>query len=345
MIHHLRTHKHFLAVLITTILLLSNVQWTWAAIDCQTQNRGKPTAGHDQAILFGNLQMVSLNPLRLATDPAGCKLKIVGVSKPRLGMATIENYLPDVPPGPPFRTYILYQHAGPMIPAVDSFDYTIANNRGETATGTITILLYPAYLRPPITAHYTIDAIVGHLTRINVVQNSQDPNGWLTGRPMFVIGTFGSNGTMGETYITRYQQDTVYYWPKKEGTTSFEYILYSEATGLIGRGIVTVHARLARPPLAPDYEVTIRPGQKAVVDVLSKAFDPEAAALPGWWENKQVWLKGIDKEKTGKVPGEVFWTHTSIEFVPNKKAVGTVIIYYRAQGGFFHFLSQSLSAE
>ena len=316
-----------------------------ASADSSCQMGAGPVANDDTAILFKPNTLVTIDPLRLAHDPNGCHLSIVSVTAPRLGMATIfQDGLDasDIPSAFSGAGVIAYQHNKVFTPAEDTFNYTIKNSLGQTATARITVRLYQT-LQPPLAADYTVNTIVGGGAILNVVEHSRDPDGQSTGLPIRVVGFQGQDIDAVGLFLTRYHADSISYNALKPGTTQFYYVLYSDATGLTSLGKVTINSRLPIPPIAPDYVVSTHPGQQVEINVLSKASDPDAINYDGnyWYYNrsidKYIWLLGIDTKLTPPTPGKVVLSDHSIFFTPNLDASGPVVIYYRIQSNFFQW--------
>jgi hypothetical protein len=330
------------------LVLLAANHISATASTCQSGTG--PVASDDTAILFEPNTLVTINPLRLAHDPNGCALSIVSVTKPQLGMATIfptGTDASDIPDPQSGSGLILYQHNKVFTPGIDRFNYTIKNSRGQTATARITVLVYQS-LQPPVAADYTVNTIVGGGGILNVVEKSRDPDGQATGLPIRIVDIQGQDMNAVGIYLTRYHGDSLYYNALKPGITHFNYVLYSDATGLSSLGRVTINSRMPAPPVAPDYVVSAHPGQQVEINVLSKASDPDAANYNGdfWYYNraidKYIWLLGIDMKRTPPMLGKAIVSDHSIFFTPNWDAKGSVIIYYRIQGNFFHWQDNML---
>ncbi|MEU4559863.1 Ig-like domain-containing protein [Actinoplanes sp. NPDC023936] len=112
-----------------------------------------PLIGPDiQAVTAG--EQVTIWPLRNDTDPDGDPISLIDVGRPAHGTATASSGSPSGLAAARSSTdKIVYIPAPGFASGTDSFTYTIGDDRGGTATGTITVRVVAAADPLPVTGH------------------------------------------------------------------------------------------------------------------------------------------------------------------------------------------------
>ncbi|PPT06134.1 Alkaline phosphatase [Geitlerinema sp. FC II] len=151
----------------------------------------------------------------------------------------------------------------------DSFNYTVKDDDGATATGRVTVTVTGE--NDSLNAlDDEAEALFGQAVTIDVLANDIDPDG-----DDFVLFSFDSTSTNGGS-ITRDGDQLVYSAPSNFlGDDTFTYRITDAASSDTATVTVTVNT----PPIAQDDTAfTEGEGQSVVVDVLANDSDPDANA-------------------------------------------------------------------
>ena len=127
---------------------------------------GMPVAANDDATVNFDSVDNLINVLANDSDPDGDALTISSVSAPMHGSAVIVGGQVSYTPMPGYS-------------GADSFTYTIVDDNGGTATGTVSITVLSAEdsNQPPVAVDDDAGALKGNSTDIDVLANDSDPEG------------------------------------------------------------------------------------------------------------------------------------------------------------------------
>ena len=215
-----------------------------------------PVAADDSAAAAAATD-VDVDVLGNDSDPDGDSLTVAAVTTPAHGSARIDlggelvRYTPDAG----FR-------------GSDSFDYTVDDGRGGTASATVTVTVANA---PPVAADDSATTHTGTSVQVDVVGNDSDANGdsltvTAVTTPAHGSAEVGAGGTVG------YTPD-----PGFRGSDSFEYTV-SDGHGGSASATVTVTVANAAP-VAADDRAAAGPDETVDVDVLGNDSDPDDDTL------------------------------------------------------------------
>ncbi len=217
-----------------------------------TTGNGLPTAG-DFAVTVDGATATTIDAAGHATDPNGDSLIVTGARGAAHGTVIVAAdgtvvYTPD-------PTY-----AGP-----DSFTYTVDDDHGGTADGTVTVTV--ANQRPA--AHDDVALVPGNRSVIiSVLDNDTDPNA----DPLSVTSTAGAaHGT-----ATAHPNGTITYTPDRGylGDDSFTYRI-GDGHGGTDTATVSVTVANGSPTAVADTaEASGQAGSAITIDVLANDTDP-----------------------------------------------------------------------
>ncbi|MEW6219009.1 MAG: Ig-like domain-containing protein, partial [Thermodesulfobacteriota bacterium] len=196
----------------------------------------------------------------LANDlgPAGAPLTLSGVGTPASGRAAGQG------------NQVAYTPAANWH-GTETFMYQVADGRGGTGTGAVTVTVRPVNDAPTAGADSAVANEDGTVT-VAVLANDTDPDGDALS---VISATNGSNGT------TLVASNRVIYYPHLNwsGTDSVTYQIRDSA-GATATGTVTVTVRPVNdPPAAGTDSAVTDEGSPVTVDVLVNDTDPEANPL------------------------------------------------------------------
>ncbi|HEX5121880.1 MAG TPA: Ig-like domain-containing protein [Rhodanobacteraceae bacterium] len=203
---------------------------------------------------------VTIAVLANDSDPDGNPLSISTVTAPAHGTATISG------------TSIVYTpaagYSGP-----DTFNYTISDGRGGSATASVAVTVTPQPNRPPVAVNDTATTLVGQPVVIAVLANDSDPDG----DPLTIVGvTTPANGTVSATATN------VTYTPalRFTGTDTFTYTIDDGRGGTATATVtVTVGAAPNRPPVAVNDTATTTIATPVTINVIANDSDPDGDPL------------------------------------------------------------------
>ena len=122
-----------------------------------------PVAVNDAATTTSG-QPVTVNVIANDSDPDGDPLTVQSVTAPLLGTATIVG------------NQVVYTPAAGVL-GTDTFNYTINDGRGGTASATVTITITAPANQPPIAVDDAATTAFATPVTINVIANDSDPDG------------------------------------------------------------------------------------------------------------------------------------------------------------------------
>jgi subtilisin family serine protease len=194
------------------------------------------------------------------SDPDGETLSILSTTDPAHGSASVQPddtilYTPDP------------DHAG-----TDTFDYTIENESGRRATGSVTVTITPIN-DDPVAANDSATTLIDSAAIIDVLANDSD----VDGDTLAVSGV----GTPADGTAVIEADGSITYTPEAgfSGADSFDYQI-SDGVGGSASATVTVAVVAADgPPVAVDDIATTDEDTAVAVDVLANDVDPEGGPL------------------------------------------------------------------
>ena len=163
-----------------------------------------PVAVNDAAATTSG-QPVTVNVLANDSDPDGDPLTVQSVTAPTLGTAQIVN------------NEIVYTPAAGVV-GTDTFNYTINDGRGGTASASVTITIAAPANRPPVAVDDTATTAFATPVTIDVLANDSDPDG----DALTIVGVTQPAG--GTTQIVNNEVD---YQPSRafSGVDTFTYTI------------------------------------------------------------------------------------------------------------------------
>lgn len=193
---------------------------------------GMPVAANDAATVNFDSVNNLINVLANDSDPDGDALVISGVSTPMHGSAQIVDGQVSYTP--------MAGYSGP-----DSFTYTIVDDNGGAATGTVSITVLSAEdsNQPPVAVNDDAGTLKGSATDIDVLANDSDPEG----DPLTVISV--EHTGLGNAVITINPDNTVHYQslPGFYGPDTFNYTISDGQGGTATASVLVVVWKF--PPL------------------------------------------------------------------------------------------------
>jgi hypothetical protein len=203
----------------------------------------------------------------------------------------------------------------------DTFTYTVEDDDGNRATGTVTVTV--TAVNDPPTANpdtFTVDA--DETTVLDVLLNDSiapDDTGMLR---VTAVSTPSAGGTV--TFPTDGQR--IHYTPQPgfTGTETFSYVL-SDGSGLVDMAIVTVNVRNNNPLTQPDFATFIEDSQNNVINVL--ANDQLAPGVEG-----VLLIVGADPGSQGGTV-TIGPNDDTIIYTPAPNFAGTELFSYRVVDG------------
>ncbi|MGC5167643.1 Ig-like domain-containing protein [Luteimicrobium sp. DT211] len=209
---------------------------------------------------------VTITPKLDGVDPDGDSVRLTGIgSAPSMGTAKVT------------AGTIVYT-AAKSATGTDTFQYTVQDRRGQTATGVIRVGVAPPPTtnQPPIAADDTVTVRPGRAVSVAPLANDSDPDG---DRISLTSTLETQDGLKARTEGSL----VAFTAPEEQGTTTIFYTIQdargARATGAI---VVTVDSKAPlKPPVAKDDIVSGSDvvGKTAVsVPVLANDSDPDGAA-------------------------------------------------------------------
>lgn len=218
---------------------------------------GAPVANPDTGTTASN-SSVTIDALANDTDPENDALTISAVTKPAKGTADI------------LSNRILYT-PNEEATGTDTFNYTVRDEFGATATAGVTItLLVPN--RPPVLTEDAAAAVIGQTVTITPLANDTDPDGdtlALSDPAITVAPTLGTAVRASDTTLTYTAGQSI-------GADTFQYSA-TDGHGNTGRASVSVIVH--RAPIAANDTAVVAPGQSVTVNVVGNDSDPDGDAI------------------------------------------------------------------
>lgn len=218
---------------------------------------GGPTAAPDQASGAENERLI-VDVLVNDSDPGGLALSIEAVQQGEYGVTSVEDDQVVYEPRPDFD-------------GEDSFEYTVANAKGERASAVVTVTILGDD-DPPVTAG---DVVVLSLDRpfaLNVLDNDHDPEGGV------LTATLTVRPEVGGMSLTR--EGEVQFVPPAgfNGGVSFEYVAHDEGgSSTPGSGWITVYdSATEEAPAVVLPETSLLPKH---VGLVVNLMDPDSVAI------------------------------------------------------------------
>ena len=227
-------------------------------VDIEVRSRA-PVVGDDSATVDED-NPVTINLLDNDSDPDGDTITIASVDSPSNG-TIVDNgdgtisYTPD-----------------PNWNGTESFAYTISDDKGRTATGTITVTVNGVADDPIVGDDFaTVDE--DNPVTINLLDNDSDPDGdtiTIASVDSPSSGTVVDNGDGTITYIPD---------PNWNGTESFAYTI-SDSTGRTATGTITVTVTSVEDyPIATADSAVTDEDTSVTINVLTNDNDPDGEAV------------------------------------------------------------------
>jgi len=217
-----------------------------------------PVALDDEA-QTGRNSAVEIAVLANDRDPEGGALQIDRVTRPSNGTAKIGDGNVTYTPEADFE-------------GRDSFDYTVVDPDGMTATASVAVEVRGVPNAPPVAVDDEADTVAGKPVAIDVLANDRDSDGdplsiEATGQP--------GNGTVSV------DSGTVTYTPA-QGFSGDDRFTYTVSDGRGGEDEATVEVRVGagnRPPVAVADAAITDQGEAVSVEVLNNDRDPDGDRL------------------------------------------------------------------
>lgn len=229
------------------------------SVSVAAPNRPPVAANDSYEVLAGssgNLFAVLVND----SDPDGDTLSIASVSAPAHGLASVSNGQISYTPTTGFS-------------GSDSFSYTIADGRGGSATGVVSVGVR-ASNRPPVANADAYAVAAGSQNNaLAVLGNDSDPDG---DSLIIVSVTTPAHG------VATISGNQVSYTPTANfsGGDNFSYTISDSLGGTATATVsVTVGAAGNRPPVASDDLYTVYSFSPVVMRVLDNDYDPDGDPL------------------------------------------------------------------
>ena len=243
------------------------------------------------------------------TDPDGDALTITAVGTPQRG--TVSNQ----------GASLLY--TGSAI-GTDTFNYTVSDGRGGTATGTVTLSNSDSGgNRPPVAVADALSFPAGSIkVRMYVLANDSDPDGDVLSLSAVTAPAVGQ-GTCGITTDISGVQHLLFRPPAGFiGPATFTYTITDgrggTATGDVSVGVTST---ANRAPVANADSAATTAGLAKAITVLGNDTDPDGDALV---------VSAVTQPGSG---GTASFTGSSVTFMPAAGFTGTATFSYTASDG------------
>ena len=189
------------------------------------------------------------------------RLTVQSVTAPQFGTAVISNNM------------VIYTPTPTGIVGTDTFNYTINDGRGGTATRDRDRHDRAATNRPPVAVNDAATTPFGQPVTINVIANDSDPDG----DPLTVQSVTAPG--LGTAQISN---NMVIYTPAAGilGADRFTYTINDGRGGTATATVtVTITAPINRPPIAVDDVAVTTVSTPVTIDVLANDSDPDGDPL------------------------------------------------------------------
>ena len=219
----------------------------------------RPPAAQDDTVTVAPGTAITIDAIANDNDPDGDPLRFAALELPPHGDLSVSegklHYRPE-------QGFI----------GLDSFAYTVTDDRGGLATAIVSIAV-SAVDQPPVAAADSVETTLGTPVAIDVLANDQDPEGQtltLTALDLPLHGTLAVGP--GQRLL---------YTPAEgfEGVDQFVYTA-ADPAGAIATSTVTVRVKAPdAPPLAVSDVATTEANTAVVIDLLGNDSDPEDEPL------------------------------------------------------------------
>jgi Big-like domain-containing protein len=259
-----------------------------------------PVAVNDTAATTGG--PVTIDVLANDSDPDGDPLTVQSVTTPTLGTATIVG------------NQVLYTPPASGAGGTATFDYTINDGRGGTATATVIVTVGPPPNRPPVAVNDAATTTSGQPVTVNVIANDSDPDGDPLTVQSITAPTLGTAQIVGNQIV---------YTPAPGvlGTDTFNYTINDGRGGTASAAVtITITAPVNRPPVAINDNAATAVSTPVLIDVLANDSDPDGDPLT---------IIGV----TQPANGAATITNGEINYQPQRGFTGTVTFQYTISDG------------
>jgi len=220
----------------------------------------RPPVAANDAATTAFATPVTIAVLANDSDPDGNPLSISAVTAPAHGTATISG------------TTIVYTPVAGYS-GVDTFNYTISDGRGGSATASVTVTIAAQPNRPPVAVNDAATTAFATPVTVNVLANDSDPDG----DTLTIVGvTTPANGTVSATATN------VTYTPalRFTGTDTFTYTIDDGRGGNATATVtITVGAAADQPPVAVNDTATTTIATPVTINVIANDSDPDGDPL------------------------------------------------------------------
>jgi hypothetical protein len=249
---------------------------------------------------------VTIAVLANDSDPDGDPISVSAVTQPGHGSVVINGSGPN-------NTVTYTSSTG--FAGSDSFNYTVSDGKGGTATGHVSVTVSAAVNHNPTANNDSATTIKNTPVKIAVLANDTDPDG----DPLIVTAVtapaHGSAVINGDNTVT-YTPSTGYL-----GGDSFRYTVSDGRGGTAMATVnVTVNPPPNRPPDAMDDSATTPKNTQVTIDVLANDSDPDGDSL-------------TVASVTQPFNGTATRTSSNVTYKPNNGFVGTDSFTYTVSDG------------
>ncbi|MBI3409188.1 MAG: tandem-95 repeat protein [Planctomycetes bacterium] len=245
---------------------------------------------------------VTVTVLANDSDPDGDALSVIGVTQGAKGSVIINanntvTYLPNT-----------------NLNGADSFQYTISDGHGGTATATVSISITPVN-DPPLAVNDPVTTLEDTAVTVAVLANDSDPDG----NALSVIGV--TQGTKGSVVINA--DNTVTYSPNANvnGADSFQYTISDGRGGTASAAVTVTITPVNDPPVAVNDPATTLENVSVTIAVLANDSDPDGDALS---------VTGVTQGTKGSV---VIDADNTVTYSPNTNVSGADSFQYTISDG------------
>ncbi len=292
--------------------LIGGIQGTgWGVDDLEVTNTLQvTTCDHPPIAKDDSANATTATPVTIAvlandSDPDGDPLTVTAVTSPANGTATINGAGPN--------NTVTYKSNSGFI-GTDTFNYTVSDGRGQTASAKVTVTVTAPPNRPPVANNDMATTAANTPVTINVLANDSDPDG----DPLTISSvTPPSHGTAtaSATQVT--------YTPASNfvGTDTFQYTITDGRGGSASATVtVTVTAPPNRPPVARDDSAMTPENTSVTIDVLANDSDPDGDSLT---------ITGVTQPSSGTSSTN----GSNVTYSPNSGFVGSDTFTYSISDG------------
>ncbi len=219
-----------------------------------------PVAVEDSAGVQQNSN-VAIDVLSNDSDPDGDTLSVVSVSQPSHGSASIET-------GGTVRYTPATDYTG-----ADTFDYTISDSHGGTATATVMVSVAEVDDASPVAVGDTAGVQEDSSVVVNVTANDNDPDGDVLTVVSVTQPAHGTTAIEGT--------DSIRYTPASDysGSDVFSYTISDGRSGTASANVSVSVTPVNDLPVAVDDSTEVQENSTVLVNVTSNDSDVDGDAL------------------------------------------------------------------